>query len=92
MTCNFANYLARYGRMWVHLIVPNVTTWKDPDYEMCQFDASGVKEYCIVGNSELCNGFSSCLTDECGCGEGIDVFYCADKSGCLPMKQVSNII
>ena len=38
----------------------------------------------LSDSSSLCNGFSECLTDECGCHDAeIDVFYCADGSGCI---------
>ena len=43
----------------------------------------------MIGDDELCNSFSACLTDECGCGEEHKVFYCADNSGCISLKQVS---
>ena len=41
---------------------------------------------CSLYNRSLsfCNGVSECLTDECGCHDSeIDVFYCADGSGCI---------
>ena len=38
----------------------------------------------LSDSSKLCDGFSECLTDECGCHDSqIDVFYCADGSGCI---------
>ena len=40
---------------------------------------------CIVDDDELCDGFSACLSDECGCGE---VFLCGDNSGCIAVDQV----
>ena len=43
--------------------------------------------YCELGPSFLCNGFSSCLTDECDC-QDIPVFYCKDKSGCISLTQL----
>ena len=43
----------------------------------------------MIGDDELCNSFSACLTDECGCGEEHKVFYCADNSGCIALQQVS---
>ena len=42
---------------------------------------------CLLDQSKFCNGFSSCLTDECGCDESF-VFYCGDSSGCISMNQV----
>ena len=43
----------------------------------------------MIGDDELCNSFSACLTDECGCGKEHKVFYCADNSGCISLQQVS---
>ena len=43
---------------------------------------------CRVSELDLCNGFSICLTDECGCGE--DVFVCADGVGCIAKKNLCN--
>ena len=43
----------------------------------------------MIGIDDLCNSFSACLTDECGCGEEHKVFYCADNSGCITLQQVS---
>ena len=42
---------------------------------------------CLLDQSEFCNGFSSCVTDECGCDDSF-VFYCGDSSGCISMEQV----
>ena len=47
---------------------------------------AGIRWSCSLFNrsSSLCNGVSECLTDECGCHDSeIDVFYCADGSGCI---------
>ena len=41
---------------------------------------------CSIPQSYLCNGFSECLTDECGCEE--DTFRCADGLGCIAMTNV----
>ena len=43
--------------------------------------------YCEIGPGFLCNGFSSCLTDECDCQDS-PVFYCKDKSGCISFSQL----
>ena len=43
---------------------------------------------CRVTSREICDGFSSCLTDECGCGE--DVFSCADGVGCIAKDNLCN--
>ena len=40
----------------------------------------------------MCDGRSWCPTDECGCGDEHKVFYCADGSGCISIKQVSLLI
>ena len=42
---------------------------------------------CIISHEMQCNGFSMCLTDECQCAD-IDVFYCADKVGCIAHANV----
>ena len=46
----------------------------------------GLSEYykkwdCLMLEDGVCDGFSQCLTDECGCGK--DVFKCADGKGCI---------
>ena len=49
-------------------------------------DFEDVEWSCSLFNRSLslCDGFSECLTDECGCHDSeIDVFYCADGSGCI---------
>ena len=43
---------------------------------------------CRVSEYEVCDGFSSCLTDECGCGK--DVFICADGVGCIAKDNLCN--
>ncbi|KAL5248016.1 hypothetical protein ACHWQZ_G017253 [Mnemiopsis leidyi] len=43
--------------------------------------------------SQLCNGYSECLTDECGCKNStVDVFYCADGSGCITWDHLCDNI
>ena len=41
---------------------------------------------CALSDERKCDGFSSYLTDECGCGN--DTFKCADGTGCLTLDQV----
>ena len=44
---------------------------------------------CKLKGSNFCDGFSDCLTDECGChGNQTDVFYCADGSGCITWNGI----
>ncbi|KAL5262105.1 hypothetical protein ACHWQZ_G007715 [Mnemiopsis leidyi] len=48
---------------------------------------------CQLANSQFCDGFSDCLTDECCCHDSqIDVFYCADGSGCIASSQICDSI
>ena len=42
---------------------------------------------CLISGNDLCDGFSMCLTDECGCKD-VDVFYCADSAGCIAHANV----
>ena len=45
--------------------------------------------------SQICNGHSQCLTDECGCensGNLPDVFYCADGLGCITWDKLCDNI
>ena len=44
--------------------------------------------HCLLPGRCLCDGVSSCLTDECGCANS-SVFYCASEPrGCISFKQV----
>ena len=41
--------------------------------------------------TQICDGYSQCLTDECGCENSnstSDVFYCADGSGCVTWDKL----
>ena len=42
---------------------------------------------CVLYQNKICDGTSQCLTDECDC-KNIDVFYCADKAGCIAHRNV----
>ena len=41
---------------------------------------------CTISGSEKCDGFSTCLDDECDCDE--EYFKCANGRGCLAVSQV----
>ena len=45
---------------------------------------------CIIPGEKQCDGLSSCLTDECGCGEdnSHNRFYCAQGHGCIVFAQL----
>ena len=43
----------------------------------------------LNSTADTCNGRSECLTDECNCPNSqSDIFYCADKSGCVTRDRV----
>ena len=52
---------------------------------------------CLIPRSYVCDGFSNCLIDECGCGRKtteqtetqMPVFYCAQQPGCISFSQVT---
>ena len=45
--------------------------------------------FCRVPAEFQCDGNSDCLTDECFCGNRtVDVFFCADFSGCVTFNKV----
>ena len=43
---------------------------------------------CRLSEYSVCNGFSSCLIDECRCEQ--DAFKCADGVGCIAMDNLCN--
>ena len=57
------------------------------NYTLCSwdFEFEGIT-MCTIPNYWMCDGFSSCLTDECTCGK--DIFKCADGRGCVTISQV----
>ena len=57
------------------------------NYTLCSwdFEFEGIS-MCTIPNDWMCDGFSSCLTDECTCGK--DIFKCADGRGCVTISQV----
>ena len=56
-----------------------------PGYSVCNLRE---EKSCIIRTEEVCNGFSECLSDECGCAKGLETFYCGDSSGCIAIGQV----
>ena len=49
----------------------------------------------LMTPSQFCNGISECLTDECNCPESelnSDLFFCADRSGCVTWENVCDNI
>ena len=46
----------------------------------------GALPTCFIAMTERCDGFSSCLDDECGCGE--EYLRCASGGGCISVDQV----
>ena len=56
-------------------------------WDYCKLvDETTIDWQCSVPPSHLCNGFSECLTDECGCEE--NTFRCADGLGCIAMVNL----
>ena len=59
-------------------------------YKLCyygNFNVSGLpRSGCVLSESQVCNNYSSCLTDECNCGP--ETFLCADGDGCISLQQV----
>ena len=97
-TCTQARYIALIGRTADMTFIKDKASFDHdhPVYSLClagmeSYDQGPPKEIlCLVKDDELCNSFSTCLTDECGCGEEHKVFYCADNSGCIALQQVCN--
>ena len=61
----------------------------DPDtgYRVCLRNTSVFADKaCVIPESWECDGFSTCFTDECGCGK--DTFKCADGKSCIALDQV----
>ena len=57
------------------------------NYTLCSWDFQLDRHLmCTIPNEWMCDGFSSCLTDECMCGK--DTFKCADGHGCVTISQV----
>ena len=66
----------------------------DTIYDYLTLDKTNWK--CLIPGRFECDGFSNCLTDECGCGRKTTarsetqtpVFYCAQQPGCVTFPQV----
>ena len=80
-------YIRSFQPVYGRLIANNT----DPEtgFSLCLSDTShpSLRETCAIPSSSKCDGFSSCLTDECGC-HGDDTFKCADGKSCITMDQV----
>ena len=72
----------REPNLWIKPDVNNIS-----GYYMC-IEGNMGNIGCAIPTSWKCDGFSSCLTDECGCGE--DTFKCADGRGCIAISQLCN--
>ena len=57
-------------------------------------NASEIAWSCRLDNTgRICDGYSQCLTDECGCkNSDADVFYCADGSGCVTWDKLCDSV
>ena len=98
-TCKQAHDIARIGRTGDMKLIKDKETFEfdHPGFSLClagvvpSLSLSRLSErLCLIKDDELCNSFSTCLTDECGCGADHKVFYCADNSGCIALQQVCN--
>ncbi|KAL5251095.1 hypothetical protein ACHWQZ_G016720 [Mnemiopsis leidyi] len=57
-------------------------------YKICMDGRKTNNTYsCIINQDKFCDGYSSCLLDECGC-QGRETFLCANRSGCIALNQV----
>ena len=72
----------REPNLWIKPDVNNIS-----GYYMC-IEGNMGNIGCAIPTSWKCDGFSSCPTDECGCGE--DTFKCADGRGCIAISQLCN--
>ena len=54
----------------------------------CELSRTVESWQCRVSEYSVCNGFSSCLIDECRCEQ--DAFNCADGVGCIAMENLCN--
>ena len=77
-----------------HLLYTKKTTvYRDiisgnSNYKICMDGKKTNNIYsCVIKEDDFCDGYSSCLLDECGC-QGQETFLCADKSGCIALNQV----
>ena len=88
-TCKQAMIKSLWARLYafntIHLDHIAEFTQFHPGNSVCNFTA---ERRCIIRTEEVCNGFSECLSDECGCAKGLETFYCGDGSGCIAIGQV----
>ena len=56
--------------------------------ETCDTARTVESWHCRVSEFSVCNGFSSCLIDECRCEQ--EAFKCADGVGCIAMDNLCN--
>ena len=83
MTCAEGMTKSMTGRM----SATSTTERAKVNSRLCNMAGTWLETPCLLDQKEFCNGFSSCLTDECAC-KGRSVFYCGDNSGCISMDQV----
>ena len=68
----------------------------DEAFKMYNLTLDKTNWKCLIPGRFVCDGFSNCLTDECGCGRKTTarsetqtpVFYCAQQPGCVTFPQV----
>ena len=91
-TCAEAAAISKSARYFPYdNINPENATFLLGNQFVCQFYQAGGRAFsqdCVMKESEVCNDWSTCLTDECGC-DYTSVFYCADGNGCIAINQVS---
>ena len=80
-------YIRSFNPAYVTLIANH--TDHETGFSLCLSEASHprLRDTCAIPSTSKCDGFSSCLTDECGC-HGDDTFKCADGKSCITMDQV----
>ena len=62
-----------------------LTTWDFwTDFQLDSVSDVGM---CVIPIKMQCDGFATCLTDECDCAN-ISVFHCVVQPGCVPFEQV----
>ena len=78
----FVRFSASYEKLLSQGIDPTT------GYVMCLRDkkAGLLRDTCAIPRNWQCDGFSTCLDDECGCDQ--DSFKCADGLGCITIAQV----
>ena len=75
----------RYSASYEQLLTQGID--QKTGYVMCLRDkAEPRRDTCAIPGNWQCDGFSTCLDDECGCDQ--DSFKCADGMGCITIAQV----